>query len=206
MKSAVSTEGKGPLPSFDITDILLAIIAIDDSFVGRKKLAYSLELGEGAVRTLISRLRDSGLIETVASGCRLTEKGLNLYKQINHDLKIFEPPSIIPTNLHLAGLVAKGLGNRVAKGLEERDIAVRAGAAGALILVAKNGRIVMPGVSDLSKEHPEQYLALMKTARPENGDLLIVTWAEEKRIARKAALAVVTGIMEKSSAPKIDSS
>ncbi len=151
LKSIALTEIKGPAPSFDIKDILLAIMAIDDSFIGRKKLAYTLGLGEGAIRTLISRLKDSGLIETLASGCRLTEKGLEVYKQINSELMFFDAPSIIPTNLHLAGLVAKRLGDKIAKGLEERDTAVRAGAAGALILVAKKKRIIMPGVSDLTE-------------------------------------------------------
>jgi predicted transcriptional regulator len=206
LKSIATIEIKGPAPSFDITDILLAIIAINNSFVGRKKLAYTLGLGEGAIRTLISRLKDSGLIETLASGCRLTEKGLAIYERINSDLIFFNPPPIIPTNLHLAGLVAKRLGDKIAKGLEERDTAVRGGAAGALILVVRKKRIIMPGVSDLTEEHPEQYHALMKNAKPEDGDLLIITWAEEERVAKKAAIAVAVSVIEKPSAVKIDSS
>ncbi len=46
----------------------------------------------------------------------------------------------------------------------------------------------------------------MKNAKPKDGDLLVITWAEEERIARKAAIAVVVSVLEKPSAVKIDSS
>jgi hypothetical protein len=46
----------------------------------------------------------------------------------------------------------------------------------------------------------------MKNAKPEDGDLLIITWAEEERVAKKAAIAVAVSVIEKPSAVKIDSS
>ncbi|MEM0118071.1 MAG: DUF4443 domain-containing protein [Conexivisphaerales archaeon] len=199
LKQIAYAEAKGPSPSFDIADIILAMITIDNTFIGRKRLALALGLGEGAIRTLISRLKESGLLETLASGCRLTSRGLQLNKEISSDISFFDPPSIIPTSLHLSGLVAKKLGRQVGKGLEERDAAVRAGADGAMILVVNEGRIIMPGVSDLSVEHPDHYRALMQTAKPEEEDLLVIAWAKEQKIAKKAALAVVTWLLERSS-------
>ena len=46
------------------------------NLLGRNKLAEKLYVGDGAVRTIISRLRDADLIETSKEGCNLTKKGV----------------------------------------------------------------------------------------------------------------------------------
>lgn len=200
VKSIASQEVKGPSPSFDIADVIIAIITINRSYLGRKKLSSILGLGEGAVRTLLSRLKEKGIIETYASGCRLTEKGLMLLDELNSSLKLFQPPAIISLPSSFAGAVAKKLGRNIGKGLEERDAAVRAGAEGALILVARNGRIVMPELSDFEEEHLNKYEMLMDITGAEDDDLIIITWAKEERIARRAAIAAITNLIERVSA------
>ena len=50
--------------------------------IGRNKLAEKLNVGEGAIRTIISRLKDADLIVTAREGCLLTEKGIENMEEI----------------------------------------------------------------------------------------------------------------------------
>ncbi len=52
--------------------------------VSREKLASSLELGGGSVKTLVRVLRDAGLIEVRKSGNGLTEKGKAVVSAIHY--------------------------------------------------------------------------------------------------------------------------
>ena len=49
--------------------------------LGRNKLAEKLNVGDGAVRTIISRLKDAELIETSKEGCNLTKKGSEVWRK-----------------------------------------------------------------------------------------------------------------------------
>src|SRR5579863_1234484 len=85
---------RGPSPSFDSPHVLLALLIIGDAvMVGRQALARQLNLGEGAARTIVRRLKDSGLIETDASGCHLTSSGGKLYDEIRRRISKFASAS-----------------------------------------------------------------------------------------------------------------
>ena len=69
---------KAPGPSTYLHNIpcLLCVGAYGAEALGRNKLAEKLNVGDGAVRTIISRLREADLIETSKEGCNLTKKGI----------------------------------------------------------------------------------------------------------------------------------
>ena len=67
----------GPSTTFTVSHIFFALDLMAEKPIGRNKLAKKLEVGEGTVRTIISRLKNSGLIETSKEGCSLTNNGLN---------------------------------------------------------------------------------------------------------------------------------
>ena len=71
----------GPSTTFTVFHIFYALELMSQKPIGRNNLAKKLCVGDGAVRTIISRLRNAGLIETSKEGCSLTEKGLNVWRQ-----------------------------------------------------------------------------------------------------------------------------
>lgn len=71
----------GPTISFSVFHLMLALALIAEKSIGRNKLEEELEVGEGALRTLIERLRNAGLIVTSKAGCSITDKGLRLWKE-----------------------------------------------------------------------------------------------------------------------------
>jgi len=77
------TYGKapGPSPTFTIFHLIRAMELIARKPVGRSKLAEKLKVGEGAIRTVIERLRTAELIATSKAGCTLTDKGIKLWKE-----------------------------------------------------------------------------------------------------------------------------
>ncbi len=188
---------KGPPPSFSLGHVALAILEIDNRFIARKQLALNLGLGEGAVRTLIDRLKRAQMLSTFASGCRLSELGIQVYDDINDKLGPFEPPSIQLWGKHSFGLRMKRIASEIGNGLELRDTAVRFGAVGAIILVYLNGRLQMPGLSDLTNEHPDQARTIISTVRLHDKDVILVTWAEKTHTAKLSALSTAINLAKK---------
>ena len=68
----------GPSTTFTVFHIFYALELMSQKPLGRNTLAKKLCVGDGAVRTIISRLRTAELIETSKGGCNLTEKGRRL--------------------------------------------------------------------------------------------------------------------------------
>ena len=81
---SVASAAPGPRPSFQSLHLLEAILVIGrEALIGRKKLAELLGLGEGAVRTLIQRLRSESLVRVIGrGGCALSEKGEELFREL----------------------------------------------------------------------------------------------------------------------------
>ena len=73
----------GPSTTFTVFHVFYALELMAQKPLGRNKLAKKLNVGDGAVRTIISRLRNAGLIETSKEGCSLTKKGLEFGGNLN---------------------------------------------------------------------------------------------------------------------------
>jgi hypothetical protein len=183
------------MTTFKVTHLIIAILSINGRFVGRKQLSLRLGIGEGATRNLIKRLKEAGLLRTVASGCVLTAEGRKTYEEILNVIRPFEPPKIDLWKQPAYGLRLAGMSGAVGSGLELRDEAVRAGALGAVILVHQAGRLMMPGLTDLSAEHPKEAEALKKGVELSEGDALLVTWANERHLAETSALSAAVNLL-----------
>ena len=81
MQQIAGKKAPGPSTTFTIFHVFYALELLAQKPLGRNKLAEKLNVGDGAVRTIISRLKDAGLIETSKEGCNLTKKGLEIWRQ-----------------------------------------------------------------------------------------------------------------------------
>ncbi len=190
---ALAAREIGPQPTFQKFEFLDLFLILDkEGLIGRKRLSERLGIGEGAVRTMLQRLKAESLIEVMGrGGCRLSEKGaklVNLLKMVLRDVG--------PVNLKLPWnypsnyvVIVRNAAESVKKGLEQRDEAIRAGARALMVLTYVNGRLMMPGVADLTSEKPDFASSLVNLLKPEEGDVILISAGDSVREARRGALA-----------------
>jgi len=189
----------GPSPSFSIFDIIKALeIIAKEGSVGRGKLSEKLGLGKGVTRTLLTRLIEAGLISTSRSGCSLTSRGNELWRKIE---EIIPCISVIDQNeLTFAKynviVQVRGRGGKVGKGLEQRDAAVRAGAKGAITLIYKNKKLILPTITDnAAQSYPIAYQQIIRLMDLKENDVAIIVCADSLKNAEYGALAAAWTIV-----------
>jgi len=198
IKRLAEREEAGPAPSFTAIHLANAIWLIgSEKTVSRRLLCGELRLGEGAVKTLVKRLKDARLVATSKLGCNLTQRGWAVYNQLTSTLTKKTHLDNVSLNLggHMVGVLVKNLGHRVRRGLEQRDAAVRAGALGAVTMVFRGGRLVMPGVSDVTSEHPEFAEEVVERFQPDENDVIVIVGADTRGKAEYGALAVAWSLL-----------
>jgi len=192
LEKIICEKAPGPSPTFTVFHVIRAIELIARKPVGRGKLAEELKVGEGTVRTLIERLRSAGLVVTSKAGCTLTDKGRKLWENYKSIFK--EKIEIGASELGIAkynfAILVKNLGHKVKSGVEQRDAAVIVGAKGATTLVMKEGRLLVPAVSeDLSRDYPKAANQIFNLLKPEENDAIIIASADDPSKAEYGVLA-----------------
>jgi predicted transcriptional regulator len=196
MKRLLEEQAPGPHPSFTTAHVLYSLFLIDDTHIGRQKLAADLSMGEGSVRTLLKRLTLRGLIKADRTGCYLTSKGRALYDEVRRSFYLFKPRDEGFLGGTSFGVGVRG-GGPFANGIAERDEAVRAGAAGAMTLVYKDHELMMPGLSNLSREYPDLAESVLKVVTPKTGDAIVISWGREAGSVVYGSLSAAWALYER---------
>jgi predicted transcriptional regulator len=198
LEKITSEKAPGPSPSFSVFHILHAIELISEKTIGRSKLAENLKVGEGAVRTIINRLKDADLVATSKAGCTLTSEGLRLWREYK---SIFKKKIEIGKNEltlanHSFAILIKDRGRKVKSGVEQRDAAVMAGAKGATTIMFKEGRLKIPTVSDdVAKDFPNAANQIVRLLEPEENDVIIIGSADSLGKAEYGTLAAAWTVL-----------
>jgi len=199
LESLTFEKAPGPSPSFSVFDVIKALEIIAEArSVGRGKLSEKLKLGGGATRTLLARLVEAGLISTSRSGCSLTSKGKKLWRRIE---EIIPHISEIDQNeLTFAAynvvVQVRGRGEKVGKGLEQRDAAVRTGAKGAITLIYRNEKLILPTITDnAAQSYPIAYQQITSLLDLKENDVAIIACADSLKDAEYGALAAAWTII-----------
>ncbi len=192
MQQIAGKKAPGPSTTFTIFHVFYALELLAKKPLGRNKLAEKLSVGDGAVRTIISRLREADLIETSKAGCNLTKKGSEICLQFKE---------IFPKQIDLAKsdlnqsdynhtFLVKNCGEKVESGIDQRDAAIIAGARKALVIVYKKGHLCIESVSDnVEKQYPKFASQIFEQMRPQENDVIIVAGAESALKAKRGAFA-----------------
>jgi predicted transcriptional regulator len=182
----------GPSTTFTVFHVFYALEIMSQKPVGRNKLAKKLNVGDGAVRTIISRLGNAGLIETSKEGSALTKKGLEIWAQFEQVFpKRLEIPKteLSQSEFNFAFLV-KNSGNKVGSGIDQRDAAIIGGARKALVTVFKDGHLRIESVSNcIEKDYPQAASQILKELTPQDNDVIIIAGAETPLKAKRGAFA-----------------
>jgi hypothetical protein len=191
---------QGPSPTFERAHLLLAFLTIGESgTIGRHLLAVRVGLGEGAVRTVLKRLREKGLADADASGCHLTREGRGAYSSL---IKKLSPPVAVEGSRLTMGAAqvavsVRGGGNAVKSGIEQRDSAIGVGAAGATTYVMWSSRFTIPsGSDDCERDFPSSAWAILRRKlKPTNGDAIILCGSDTAETARIGALSAALSLL-----------
>jgi predicted transcriptional regulator len=166
--------------SFDMAHIFKALQIIEDrGHASRTLLCQELNLGEGAVRTLIKHLKMKELIETSNAGTKMSEEGKRFFAEILSCLPkgCSLPKCSIALGKYNYVVLLKQHSFAVKSGIEQRDASIKMGALGATTLLFSKGRFVMPTTNimfDPLKKELSIYKLLIKKLEPVEGDVIII--------------------------------
>ena len=175
----------GAKPSFTKTDVLLVFMHLVDRS-SRQALAQEVGVGEGAIRSILDILKNKGFIESSPHGHQLTQKGEGVLGDLSAVIKAFCPIDTLFYKDYQQFAIVVGKG--AIAGIEARDEAIRNGAKAALVLV-HDGHLKAPSFEmDFSSIESEFDLV--------DGDVVIVTYADDLLIAKRSAAAVALYVSE----------
>lgn len=164
--------------SFEMVHVLVTLQLIQErGHVSRHTLCKKLDLGEGAVKTLVKHLKIYDLIETDKTGTRASTKGSKLLSELL--LSIPAEMSISTCSVALGkfnyAILIKQMSYVIRSGIEQRDAAIKMNALGATTLVYKDDKFMIPN-TNFNALHGEQKLhtLLVDSLKPEEGDVLII--------------------------------
>ena len=192
IKDIASQKAPGPSTTFTVPHIFFALELMAEKPIGRNKLARKLEVGEGTVRTIINRLKNSGLIETSKEGCTLTNKGVAVWEHFEELFpKRVELGETELTNAkHNYAFLVKNRGHKVKTGIEQRDAAIVAGAKRAAIMVSKQGHLTIESVSNrLEQQFPKAADQILNAVNPADNDVVVLVGADSMGKAKHGVFA-----------------
>lgn len=185
----------GAAPSFSEVHLVRTLLLLENSQLGRKKLVQLLEVGEGSTRTILKRLKKEKLVSSSKQGHSLTAKG---QRKIQTYLKKFSRPRKIKAKIvegkKIAVVVHKAI-NKINKGLEERDLAVKVGAQGVLLFKYRNK--ISPTVSDFKLNDFPDLLVEIKKFNLQRGDVLVISFGDTLASAENGAIAIALHLTQK---------
>jgi len=172
-------------PVFTDIDVLRCFLKVDG--VSRANLVNELGLGEGTVRSILDILKSKGLINSTRQGHDMTDKGKSLLENIDIEIKNISSDRIFPKYKKTAVLVRK-YNKKVKIDYKLRDIAVKAGADGAVILVF-DGKLKIP-----EHEASNEFDELNGIFEYKNGNILIIAFADSYKKSETAGLKVAEAV------------
>jgi hypothetical protein len=169
---------------YTLADIALAIRLIGKRSMGRFTLMKELGLGEATVKTLMKKLEDERLAKTSAKGQVLGGKGRRIFGILEKRMSDAIPVNVPSISAKPSvAFVVRGAGDKIKKGIEQRDEGVRNG-VDVTTLVFNGEDLRFP-----SNTHKISVEALegFPLAR---GDVVIISSGSTLNEAKKGGLAV----------------
>jgi len=167
---------------FFATEVLAVFLKLNTR-KSRASLSKEAGLGEGSIRTILNILKHKNLIESNRKGHIHSQAGAKAYSAIRAAFSVSATDVIKGAYcIHVKPPLKEQ------KSYKLRDIAVRWGAEGAIILKCLNGQLVMPPSKEVDYE--EDFSALLP--KVSEGDYLILVWGASAADMLSAGLAIAS--------------
>ena len=191
LQNIVSRKGSSKILTFSIPHVFKALQMLsNEKFVSRSKFGKEIHLGEGAVKTLISHLKENRLVNSTRSGTYLTEEGTKLVNQIQKIIPVeckVRKSNLIHGRYNHAILLKK-YSKSINRGLEQRDFAILYGSTGCITILFKKNRFVFPGdEKECFEKNDYTKNILLKNMVPEDGDVVIISSSDDPFVSEISA-------------------
>ena len=192
-------------PSFKEIHVILALIIIkgQEKGIGRYRLKNELNLPEGAVKSLLTKMKKNELIETDSriSGHKITQKGDSILEELFSKISPPEIPTFDYRPLVIGEFayyaLARNFGDHVKSGIEQRDDAIKIGGTGATCLIYKNKTLNFPKQSNGDSEYNTANIKTSEIKYPiKENDVLVIGAANNQSLARLVTLNVCYGLLK----------
>ena len=196
LRQVVAKLAPGRPPAYSLAHALMGLELIGAGLgVGRQQLARELRLGEGTIRTMVSRMRGLGLVNASRGGMSLTEKGQEVLAELAEVMSTSEiPETSLTVGSENYAVLVKCASAKVRLGIEQRDAALISGALGATTLVYEGGKLRMPGTAeDLD---PETSQLILGDLSPGEGDVIIIGSSVDAFLAELGAKAAALMLLQ----------
>jgi predicted transcriptional regulator len=176
--------------------ILILLLLRKEKAIGRYRLKEVLDMRdhEGVIRRMLEDLANRKWVKPTRSGTQLTQEGDQALIGIMSSKGIVEATRLDLSNVGIGreSIVVQIRNRHTMRSVVAlRDVAVSAGARGALILTYKGGKLDdLSAYRRLSLRHPQITSSLEKTLALQEGDIVIVAFADDYPKALQGALAV----------------
>jgi len=165
--------------------------------LGRRTLARLMGNSEMRVRLQLERLRDQGLVKMDRRGATLTRQGKIRFATVLNAVKeVKELPlvSLSQDTVTLAALIAYSPGRPA---WYYRDLAIRAGASGLLMLQARADRLIFSHNKEPVSRHNRTDARITNQAFPnrEKGDIILVVSAPDRARAGRGLWQAIMAIL-----------
>ena len=158
-----------------------------EQFLSRKSICELTFVGNGAIRTLLSKLEKLEIIKTTPLGTTLTENGINFSKYILNSIPYgkFIDKKIFPREKNFL-IIIRGC-NNFKNGIEQRDYAIKYGAKNVLSLYYNNGKFFTKRNSDELENFMSFKKFILKNFSLKNDDVLLITSSDDEFNAELSA-------------------
>ena len=157
--------------------------------IGRRSLALHVGIGEGSMRNILNILKEWHFVETFNRGIRISQDGALFLSTIPLevvDLKLSGYPEL--QNQAQCSVVVLQASSKIQDGLRQRDVCIRSGANGGITIVMKNECLLIPPDHLLAQDNPEFVETISSSSKMNDGDVLIISFAEELHSAANGAI------------------
>ena len=191
-------QSKTITPSYNIPQIFYTIMLIGrkTTGIGRYKIKSHIGLGEGATKTLLTRLREAEIIhlESQQKGHVLTLQGNKIYRQLLQIMTFPQPLQneeneyVIGENAYYTRVKKQYCPLNYPFGINQRDEAIKIGGTGASCLYFDGQHLIFPRTHDKSRLVPPLNL--------DEGDIIIIGGGNSKNSALLATIAAAYSVFK----------
>jgi len=193
LQNIVTRKGSSRALTFSTPHVLKSIFCFNNQkYVSRATFCKEIHLGEGAVKTLISHLKEYGIVSSIKSGTFLTKKGTKYATEFCKAIpsqNFIKNCNVTRGKHNYAIMLKKEYVSKLGNGMQQRDYAILYGASDSLTLVFKENEFVFSGDNRACfVDEPETKKELISTLEPKNKDVIIITSSDDKFVAEISAI------------------
>lgn len=192
LQNIVTRNGSSRVLSFSAPHVFKALQLLNNQkYVSRATFCKELQMGEGAVKTLIKHLKQDEIVNSIRAGTFLTPKGEKFTKKfldvITSQCKI-ESCNIAREKYNHAILV-KNYAKIICNGMDQRDFAIMYGAKSATTLSFENNQFVFPNENkDALDDNSKTKEILLEKLIPKENDIVIIASSDDSFVAEISAI------------------